>query len=454
MTYTQKRLWLLYQLDPDNPAFNLPAHVTLYEAVEVGVVRRVLEKLVQRHESFRTYFKELQGEPVQILLTHVAVDLAVVDCSGSSGGEREQAREDHLRQERIHPFGLEEPPLFRAKIIKGGEEEFDVLLTLHHIIADGWSLEVLEREFSLLYDAYKTGSAYELPLLRVEYKDYVYWHNGLLSDRENMRGAREFWETQLKGDAPVLPLPYDFPRKNLESKSSAGYRLVIPETAVRALQAVAQQCKASLFMVLLAGFNLLLWRVTGQRDIILGVPGAARQHEDLKHISGLFVNTLILRNRVEPGEPFMLFLERVQQTMLQVLEYQDYPLELICSEFKIKYPEINVFFNMSLFGIARGENHNDSHAPRHIEAVQNAKFDLVSYLGEDRNRVTVETHYYRELFKPVTLEKVMQLYLAILEHIGKEPGKKIEEYDYSLSGKKRKLHPVFAAKFRQEPGRV
>jgi amino acid adenylation domain-containing protein len=437
LSYAQKRLWLLYQLNPDDPAFNLPARITLYDSVDEIGVRKTFEKLVERHESFRTYFKTIKGEVVQIIRSQSQVNLETFDLAHLEGQAREERRDQLFKEESIKPFNLEIPPLFRMKLIKYSHDEFDVILNMHHIITDGWSLEVLEREFTLLYESYKTGRNSYLPLLKNRYIDYVYWQESLLADKEKIQGAREFWEKQLKGDHPILDLPYDFPKKNIE-KESAAYGIVIPEEIMLNLKRIATEHKGSLFMVLLAAFNLLLYRITGQEDLLLGVPGAARQHEDLKNIVGFFVNTLILRDKINPDESFIHFLIRVQRNTLRVLEYQSFPLELLFSEFKIRYPEISVFFNMLIFGNTTQKNLN--HDPSyHLQTVQNAKFDIACYLSEYKNGITIETHYPKELFKPITIEKIMRLYRVILEDIASNPEKKVGECQYSLTRQKKKL---------------
>jgi non-ribosomal peptide synthetase component F len=249
-----------------------------------------------------------------------------------------------------------------------------------------------------------------------------------------MRAAKEFWKKQLNSDKraewgqpSLLRLPYDFSRKNLVSKESAGFRTVVPGEIIDELRKFAKKWKASLFMVLLAGFYLFLSRLSGQKDIMIAVPGGARQHEDLKNIIGCFVNTLILRNLVNPQESFTFFLGRVQHNTAQVLEYQSYPLELICSELKIKYPEISVLFNMLTFGDKERKflEHFDS---GHTPFVQEAKFDMVYYLAEYRNGVEINIHYYKRLFKAENIEKFMELYVNILAKIAHDPDKKVSSY--------------------------
>jgi fengycin family lipopeptide synthetase D len=438
LSYAQKRLWLLYQLDPDNPAFNLPTRITLYDRVDETGVRKALEKLVERHESFRTYFKSLRGGVVQIIQKRTQVNLEIFDLADLEEDAREERRARLYQEESFKAFQLEKPPLFRVKLIKCKDSECDVILNMHHIITDGWSMEILEHEFLLLYESYKAGAASELEPLKLRYIDYIYWQEHLLADKEKIAGAKEFWEKQLKGNCPVLDLPYDFPRKNMTRKESSAYRMMIPAETTAQLKKIARNLNASLFMVLLAGFNLLLHRVTGQYDILLAIPAAARQHEDLKNLVGFFVNTLIIRNQINPGETFSDFLAKVLDHTLQALEYQSFPLELLCSECKLRYPEISVFFNMPLFRYTQQEDLKGNEAD-HVETVQDAKFDMVCYLGEHKNSITLETHYYKELFKPITIEKIMRLHRVILEDIARNPEKQVGEYQYSLTRKKRKL---------------
>jgi len=439
LSYTQQRLWYLYLMDPDNPAFNLPTRITLYERMDETIIRKVLEKLVQRHESFRIYFRTIKNEAVQLIQSQILLHLETFDLSHLESRAREEKRAQLFKEESIKPFNLEVPPLARMKLIKCSDNEFDVILTMHHIITDGWSMEILEREFTQIYESYKTGGECNLELLKNSYIDYAYWQAGLIADKEKMQGAREFWEKQLQGDSPPLDLPYDFNKKDTSDKESAGYRFVIPEEILSDLKKIAREQKASLFMVLLAGFNVFLYQVTRNHDILLAVPGAARQHEDLKHIVGFFVNTLVLKSKINPHETFIDFLAKVQDNTFQALEYQSFPLELICSQLKIKYPDISVFFNMINLGstqqvtLTRLEN-------RHMEKVQDTKFDIVCYIKEFKNGIEIICNYFKNRFKPISIERLMDLYKKTLDQICKEPGKKLEEYGFTPKKKILKRH--------------
>jgi hypothetical protein len=289
-------------------------------------------------------------------------------------------------------------------------------------------MEILKQEFNALYDAYNKGIQCGMNSLEIQYKDYTAWQNQLLANEEKMAEAKAFWKDYLSGTLPVLNLPYDFTHYSGSTASSA-YRWVVPHSLANQLRDMAADHQASLFIILLAGFNILLSRVTGQDDIILAIPAAARQHEALKNLVGLFVNTLILRNKINPEERFIDFFKHFRENAFKVLDYQGIPLELIFSHLKIKYPAISVFFNMINIGGARLQTltHFEN---RHVEKVQDAKFDIVCYLEEYKNGIEINCHYFKHRFKPVTIETLKDFYMEILDSICADPGKKIGEYGF------------------------
>jgi hypothetical protein len=354
--------------------------------------------------------------------------------------ERERNRHQAAIEESSHIFNLEEAPLFRVRLNRCQPGEYDLVFNIHHLITDGWSMEILIEEFFRLYEARKQGVICDLEPLQFQYRDYAAWQNRLLADKEKMGKAKAFWRRYLSGTLPVLNLPYDFPRIASEgSKASSGYRWVIPESLSIKLREMAAGHRTSLFMVLLAGFNLLLSQVTGQKDIMLGIPAAARQHDALKNIVGMFVNTLIIRSSINPGESFKDFFNRLQDNIFNVLDYQDFPLELICSELKIKYPQLAVFFNMLNIGPSLQETLSNFES-RHMEKVQAAKFDIVCYLKEYKNGIEMRCHYFRNRFKPATIEMLMDMYKKMLDKLCSEPVKKVGEYTFTRKKKKLNRH--------------
>jgi fengycin family lipopeptide synthetase D len=309
---------------------------------------------------------------------------------------------------------------------------------MHHIISDGWSIEQLKQEFTFLYNAYKRGIPGELKPLEIQYKDYSAWQNRLLADEEKMSGAKAFWKLYLGGIIPHLNLPYDYTNHPHNSASSA-YRWVLPESLTNRLRKMAADSHASLFMILLAGLNILLYQITNQVDIIMATPAAARQHEALKSVVGLFVNTLILRTKISKETPFIDFFKHFRENVMNMLEYQSIPLELICNELKIKYPRFPVFFNMVNTRQTQQQTLVDFES-RHLENVQDAKSEITCYVTEYKNVIEINCHYFRHRFKPTTIEGLMDLYKKALVGICDAPGKKLQEFRFTRKKKKLKRY--------------
>jgi acyl carrier protein len=442
LSYSQKRLWYISKTEPDSPLFNMSGIVKLDETINEQVIRIVLGQLAARHESLRTCFKEKDKEPRQVIepVDRLKINLEIMDISELSGPDKEKRRKEILMAESLYIFNLEQLPLFRVKLIKYAADEYNLVFNMHHIISDGWSIEILKQEFRQLVDAYKKGIEAPLEFLEplgIQYKDYAVWQNRLLADEKQVGKAQEFWREQLSGGLPKLNLPYDFSTNySADDKESAGYRWVIPGDLSGRLKLIAESRQASLFMLLLAGFNILMAQVSGQEKIIIAIPAAARQHEYLKNIIGLFLNTLILSSRVVGSEPFQVFFNRLQNNIFKVLEYQGIPLESICGQLKIKYPEVSVLFNMINTGTTEQQN-LDNLASYHIEKIQDAKFEIVCYLTEYKNGIEINCHYYKNRFNPNIIEKLMERYLEILAHISDNPSRNIREYFFS--GKQKKL---------------
>jgi len=434
-SYNQKRLWLLNQGNALKSTFNMPGKITLDHRIDVSLVKKTLHRIVERHDSFSTAFKVIDNQLVQVIKKEMEIPLKIVDISSLEPPEKESKKQRIYAEELAAPFDLKRMPLYRIVLLKLAGEEYELLFNMHHIISDGWSTVLLKQEFSGIYDAYKSGIPGDMKPLEVQYKDYAVWQNQLLIDEEKMREAKEFWKSYLGGTLPLVNLPYDFTHYS-ESTASSAYLWVISPSLTNRLREMAAERHVSLFMVLLAGFNILLSQITGQKDILLAIPAAARQHDALKNIVGFFVNTLIFRNTINIEESFIDFFKHFQDNVFKILDYQGIPLELICSQLKIKYPTITVFFNMINIGDIQQQRltHFESD---HIEKVQDAKFDIVCYVAEYENGIEISCHYFKDRFKPTTIETLINLYGNVLKTIVNEPGTKIGEY--GSTPKKKKL---------------
>ncbi len=457
LSYAQKRLWIIHQLDPDSTAYNMPGQSKIDLPLDEAVLRKVLWQLIERHESLRTCFVEDNGVPVQIVLPvsvtreegfeqnsehrrdEIRLDLTIQDLTALTDCEQILCCQEVLKAEMTKSFDLEKLPLFRVRVLKYGDSSFELIYVMHHIITDGSSAEILQKEFAQLYQAYCLGEQLELTPLKIQYRDFAYWHNQLLADEEQIQEYLDFWQREMDGEIPVLNLPTDYSYKGLQDQQSAAYRFVIEEQILRQINRLAQTQNTSLFMVLLAGFNLFLADITDQDDLILGIPAAGREHENLRNVMGFFVNTLILRNQVDKTKNFGHLLKNIQDKTLQILQYQSYPLEKIFEKLKMPYPKLTVFFNLLNMGESNLSELNDLQS-RQLKDVSDAKFDLVMYLTEYKNGIEINCYYYTGLFKPETIEHFMKRYTTILDKVSQYPDKILE--NYNINEDRRKLTAV------------
>ena len=434
-SYTQKRFWILNQLEPNSPMFNMPGQVTLLEAVDHTIIQKIFVKLFERHEAFRTRFKEQDGVILQIIEEKSDYLIETIDLSVLPQPEREQERIRIYEEVATKIFNLEAGQLAEVKLIKVHEQQYDLVFCLHHIIADGGSLDVLKKEFLMMYDAYKQGKEWEAVPLRLQYKDFASWQNRLIEDKQFSEGAKAFWMRQLSG-ATALSLPTDYRQGETDDKAGSGYQCFLAADVKDRLKELALEYHTSLFSVLITTFITFLGELTKQEDILIGVPTFGRGHEELQSVIGCFINTTILRNQVNREASFVEILKKINQNTLEALHYQDYPLELAVEELQIKYPQITTCFNMLNFGESEQDDMNDLNF-EHIAKTQDVKFDLECYVTEYRNAIQMVCVYNARLFKPKTIEYIMSKYLDYVIKVSKNPHKLLK--DYFTNEKRRRL---------------
>jgi fengycin family lipopeptide synthetase D len=278
--------------------------------------------------------------------------------------------------------------------------------------------------------------------MEIQYKDFAAWHNRYIEDPEIKEKSHHYWLQILGNSLPPLELPRDVKinQSDETSGASAGYRFVVAGEIKEQLKKIAEIHHTSLFMVVFSAFNMLLARLSGQADIVCGIPSAGRELPGLQDIVGFFVNTVILRNMVDYEEPYTGYLERVNHNTMKALENQYYPLEKVLDDLKMKYPTIPVFFNMFNMNIEKAEKGTekgtDKNFSSHIGKVQDVKFELVIYASERENGIDVDCHYRENLFTPQRVEFMMQQYVGILEAIANDPGKKVRDYLFKKERKK------------------
>ncbi|MEP6708146.1 MAG: condensation domain-containing protein, partial [Pyrinomonadaceae bacterium] len=326
LSYGQQRLWFLQQLEPESAAYNIRVAVRLRGELKVGALTASLNEIVRRHESLRTRFAVVAGEPVQLIDEAADCGLELVDLQGLEASEREGEAERQARAEGERAFNLEAGPLLRVRLLQLGAAEHVLLLTLHHIISDGWSLGVLFKELGRLYEAYGRGAESPLAELAVQYGDYASWQREQLQG-EVLAEQMSYWQEQLRGAPALLELPLDRPRPALQSYAGRRQRVELSRELTRALKELSRGEGVTLFMTLLAAFQVLLARYTGQQDIVVGTPVAGRNRVEVEGLIGFFLNTLPLRTELRGQPSFRELLQRVKHVCLQAYAHQDLPFE-------------------------------------------------------------------------------------------------------------------------------
>ena len=329
LSFAQQRLWFLAQLAPDNPFYNVPAAIRLTGVLNQTALKRSFQEIVRRHAALRTTFTTRDGQPVQVVESDVSVELAVVNLQTVAVSERERISQQLATAEAERPFNLTTDPLMRVTLLQFDSTEAVLLLTMHHIVADGWSLGVLIRELACFYTAFVEGQTPELPPLPIQYTDFACWQRNWL--QEVLEAQLAYWRRQLQ-DLPVLHLPSDRPRRSVQTYRGATYPLQLSPMLTQALAALSQHSGVTLFMTLLAAFQTLLYRYTGQEDMAIGSPIANRHRAELEGLIGFFVNSLVMRSDLSGNPPFRELLERVRDVALDAYMHQDIPFEKLVEE--------------------------------------------------------------------------------------------------------------------------
>jgi amino acid adenylation domain-containing protein len=334
LSYAQQRLWFIHQFEKTSVQYHIPAALRLRGWLDHAALRDAINAVVQRHESLRTRFIEIEGQAAQEILPEVRIDVPLNDLSGQDDHARRQRVATAVRQEREQPFDLSRGPLLRAKLLKLADEEHVLLLTFHHIIADGWSLGVFNDEFIAFYEAFRAGlrDGRDLPgPLPVQYPDFALWQRAWLDQKEISREL-DYWKTQLAGIPEQLVLPQDRPRQARQTFTAGVCRSVVPAEVLAELKRLAHSGNATLYMALLAALAVLLERYTGQKDIVVGSPIANRQDPQLEKMIGFFVNSLVMRVAVDQAKTFPDLLKEARSTALSAYQHQDLPFEKLVEE--------------------------------------------------------------------------------------------------------------------------
>ncbi len=427
LSYAQQRMWFLWHLEPQSGAYNLPSAVRLNGPLDRQALERAFASLVQRHEALRTVFPRGADDSLAQAPLQRPLEVAFEDCSGLPEAEQEARLREEAQRESLQPFDLCEGPLLRVRLIRLGEERHVLLLTLHHIVSDGWSMNVLIEEFSRFYSAYATGAEPGLPALPIQYADYALWQRSWLEAGEQERQL-EYWRGKLGERHPVLELPTDHPRPAVPSYRGSRYEFSIEPALAEALRGTARRQGLTLFMLLLGGFNILLQRYSGQTDLRVGVPIANRNRAEVEGLIGLFVNTQVLRSVFDGRTSVATLLAGLKDTVLGAQAHQDLPFERLVEAFKVERslshsPLFQVMYNHqplvadiealdSVAGLSFGQLDWKS---------RTTQFDLSLDTYEKGGRLYAALTYATDLFEARTVESMARHWQNLLRGMLENP---------------------------------
>ncbi|WP_369414579.1 non-ribosomal peptide synthase/polyketide synthase [Corallococcus soli] len=457
LSFAQQRLWFLDQLQPGSALYNLPSAVRLTGRLDVAALERTFTELVRRHEALRTTFQGLDGEPIQVIAPTAAKTLRLIDLTGQGTEERRTEARRFAEAEAARPFDLGQGPLFRAALLSVSEEEHVLVLVMHHIVSDGWSMRVLVREVAALYAAYAEGRPSPLPELDVQYADYAAWQRGWLKG-EVLETQIAWWRQQLEGAPRAIELPTDHPRPAVQTFQGANTSVMLPKALEEAVSALAREEGATSFMVLLAAWQVVLARYSGQQDISVGTPIAGRNRTELESLIGFFVNTLVLRTKLEDGASFRQVLRQVKETTLGAYAYQEVPFEKLVEELKperdlSRSPLFQVMFTLqnSAKGPDGSPTGGEGLALREVDTGSGAaKFELSLAMAETGRGLATSLEYNTDLYDAETAQRMLGHLTVLLEGIAKDADTSIWELPLLQQEERQQVLMHFAGAPAQE----
>jgi amino acid adenylation domain-containing protein len=441
LSFAQQRLWFLHQLEPDSAAYNLPKTVRLRGKLNIAALEGSLREVMRRHEILRTNFAIKNGKPVQIIAFDPAISLPVIDLQELPETQREAEALRLATIEAQRPFDLANNSLLRGTLVKLDEEDYLLVLTLHHIISDGWSTAVLIREVATLYQAFCNGKPSPLPELPIQYADFAVWQQEW--SKEYLQHQLTYWKQQLSGDLPILELPCDRPRPAVQTFTGSTQSLQLSPSLSESLKNLSQQQGVTLFMTLLAAFKTLLHRYTGQEDILVGSPIANRDRTDIENLIGFFVNTLVLRTNLEGNPSFQELLKRVREVALGAYAHQNLPFEKLVDSLQPQRdlshtPLFQVMFVLQNAPTTPLELPDLTLKPLEINS-KTAKFDLTLYVEEADTGLIVNLEYNTDLFDASTINRMLGHYQRLLESIVVNSNQRLSELSLLTEAEQQQL---------------
>jgi len=432
LSFAQQRLWFIDQMEPGNPSYNMSGAVRLTGSLNITALEESLNEIVRRHESLRTTFSSVNGQPVQVITPASKLVLSVMNLDNCPETEREAQARKLVTEEAPRPFDLSQGPLFRVYLLRLGEQEHILLFNVHHIVSDEWSLGVLIRELAALYDAFCNGRPSPLPELPIQYADFAHWQRQWLRG-ENLEAQLSYWRQQLGGNLPVLKLPFDRQPPAQPTYRGAIHSFLLPSALSKSLKALSRHEGVTLYMVLLATLQTLLHRYSGQDSIVVGTDVANRNRLETEGLIGFFVNHLVLRTDLNGNPTFRKLLRRVREVTLRAYAHQDLPFDKLVGALQ---PERNLnhtplFQVLFVFGnpaMPTLELPGLTLSPLRSDLVL-SKYDLTLFMNEREQEIGGAWRYSAELFDAATITQMSDHFETLLSSIVANPDARLSSLE-------------------------
>ncbi|MEM1391734.1 MAG: amino acid adenylation domain-containing protein [Cyanobacteria bacterium P01_H01_bin.150] len=430
LSWAQERLWFLNQLEGSNAVHNISGGLRIKGKLDINALQLALSEIVNRHEVLRTSFQKQDGSPIQVIHPKATINIDLVDLEQLEATEQENFVQQQVQIEATTPFNLEIAPLIRSSLLKLSPTEYVLLLTMHHIVSDGWSMGIFIDEVCSLYKAFTQGEATPLVELSIQYADFAIWQRQYLSG-ELLQTQLNYWLSQLDGASNLLQLPTDHPRPGVQTYQGSTTSFTLNVDLTQKIKTLSQSSGTTLFMTLFAAFATLLYRYSGQSDITIGSPIANRNHNDIEPLIGFFVNTLVLRSHFEDNPSFESLLTQVRETTLKAYENQDVPFEKLVEALQpqrdLSYsPLFQVMFALQNAPIGEIELPGATLSTLKNESTSSL-FDLSLDIFENDGKLVCEWEYSTDLFDGSTIERMASHFENLLSAIVENPSRKVAE---------------------------
>jgi alpha-ketoglutarate-dependent taurine dioxygenase len=442
LSFAQQRLWFIDQFEPSTPAYNIPAAVRIRQRLNVEAFRRSMGEIVRRHDSLRTTFAAVGGEPVQVVSPHTEFEMPLFDLRARPEAERTAEMKRLVKEEAYLPFDLATGPLVRVKLLWLEDEQYVLLLTMHHIVSDGWSAGVFFRELRLHYEAFSAGRPSPLPALPIQYADFAAWQREWLQGEELERHL-SYWRKQLAGAPAIMELPFDRPRQKVRNLRGATLDFVLPAELAAPLRELTRQGEATMFMTLLAAFQILLSRLANSRDVVVGTNVANRNRPEIEGLIGFFINQLVMRTDLSGNPTFRELLARVRETALGAYAHQDMPfdklVDAINPERRLSHtPLFQVLFVLQNMPMADLEGAAGLVLKPLESDSGTSKFDLTLFMMERGDVIVGAWRYNTDLFDAATIAAFSSQLQALLANIAADPDAPIDALELLTGAEKQK----------------